>query len=322
VTVWGQSGGGFSVCAQLAAPAARGLFDKAIVQSAPCGNPMMTEPVADEHGRALAAAVGCADEATAADCLRSKPIRELVRPSDRDGLFTGALRRHRADAWWFPVAGTPVLPLQPLTALRLGIAADVALMHGGTRDEMRTRVGQSYDFQGRPVTATEYPTIVANLFGADAARILAAYPAAGYDSPSLALATLLSDDGGVTGTCTQLPAIDAAARRAPVYAYEYAQPAGEFNGFPLGASHSADLRYLLDTEQQGAPPPVPFTPDEEAFATRLIGYWTAFARTGDPGPSWPAYRRGSATALSIAMSRTAPVDLAATHRCDLWRTVD
>jgi para-nitrobenzyl esterase len=107
-----------------------------------------------------------------------------------------------------------------------------------------------------------------------------------------------------------------------VYAYEYAQPAGEFNGFPLGASHSADLRYLLDTEQQGGPPPTPFTPEEQAFAKRLIGYWTTFARTGDPGPHWPAYRRGTSTALSIAIARTAPVNLTTTHRCDLWRTVD
>jgi para-nitrobenzyl esterase len=323
VTLWGQSGGGYSVCAQLAAPAARGLFDKAIVQSAPCGNPMMTEPVADRRGLALAADLGCTDEATAEECLRAKPVSDLVRPSDRDGLFVGELRRHRADVWWFPVAGTPALPLQPLTAIKLGTAAKVPLIHGGTRDEMRSRVGQSYDFPGRPVTAAEYPTIVTDLFGAeDARRILAVYPAADYASPSIALATLLGDDGGVTGTCSQLPAIDAAVRRAPVYAYEYAQPAGDFNGFPLGATHSADLRYLLDTEYQGGQPPAPFTPEERAFAERLIGYWTAFARTGNPGAHWPAYRRGSSTALSIAIAHTGPVNLAETHHCDLWQTVN
>jgi para-nitrobenzyl esterase len=321
VTLWGQSGGGFSVCAQLAAPAARGLFDKAIVQSAPCGNPMMTERTAHRRGLDLAAALGCTDEATAEECLRAKPVSELVRRSDRDGLF-GEVRRHRADVWWFPVAGTPALPLQPLTAMRLGLAADVPLIHGGTKDEMRAHVWQAYDFPGRPVTEAEYPVIVTRLFGSrNAKRILAAYPAAAFPSPSLALATLLTDYGGVNGACTQLPAIDAAARRAPVYAYEYAQPSGQIGDFPFGAAHSADLRYFLDTQRQGQPPP-PFTPEERAFAERLIGYWTTFARTGDPGPQWPAYRRGTSKALSIAIARTAPVNLASTHRCGLWQTVD
>ncbi|MEU5880755.1 carboxylesterase family protein [Spirillospora sp. NPDC047279] len=317
VTLWGQSGGGFSVCAHLASPAARGLFDKAIVQSAPCGIPMKTERAADRDGVRLAAEVGCADARTAEACLRGKPVSELVRPSDREGLF-GELRRHRADVWWFPVAGTPVLPLQPLTAMRLGKAADVPLIHGGTRDEMRSHVAAAYDMRGTPVTAERYPGIVRELFGAgDAERILGAYPLSGFVSPSVALATLLGDYGGVSGTCTQLPVIDA-GRRSPVYAYEYAEPREPYLGFPYGASHGADLRFFLDNEGEGAPPS---TPEERAFARRLIGYWTAFARTGDPGPQWPAYRRGSSEALSIAVALTGPVDLAAAHHCGLWRMV-
>ncbi|MBB5083568.1 carboxylesterase family protein [Nonomuraea endophytica] len=319
VTLWGQSGGGYSVCAQLAAPAARGLFDKAIVQSAPCGNPMKTKQAADRHGRAFAAELGCANATTAEECLRAKPVRELVRRSDAEELF-GRVGRHRADVSWFPVAGTPALPLQPLAAMRLGMAADVPLIHGGTKHELRSLVWMVYDRQGKPVTEAAYPQIVTRLFGQEnATRILAHYPARAYPTPSLALATLLTDHGGVAGTCAQLPAIDAAARRAPVYAYEYAQPREPLQGFPFGASHGADLRFFLDNEQEGPPPT---TPEEQAFAERLIGYWTAFARTGDPGPGWPAYRSGTSKALSIAMERTGPVNLARTHNCGLWRTMD
>lgn len=319
VTLWGQSGGGYSVCAQLAAPAARGLFDKAIVQSAPCGNPMKTEQAAERHGRAFAAELGCTDATTAEACLRGKPVAELVRRSDAEELF-GRLGRHRADVSWFPVAGTPALPLQPLTAMRLGMAADVPLIHGGTEHELRSLVWLVHDRQGKPVTEAEYPRIVTRLFGPESAtRILARYPAGGYPTPSLALATLLTDHGGVAGTCGQLPAIDAASRRAPVYAYEYAQPREPLQGFPFGASHGADLRFFLDNEQEGPPPA---TPEERAFAERLIGYWTAFARTGDPGPRWPAYRSGTSKALSIAIERTGPVNLARTHNCGFWRTME
>lgn len=318
VTLWGQSGGGYSVCAQLAAPAARGLFDKAIVQSAPCGNPMKTVQAADRHGLAFAAELGCTDATKAEECLRDKPIRELVRRSDAEELF-GQVSRHRADVSWFPVAGTPALPLQPLTAMRQGMAADVPLIHGGTKHELRSLVWLVYDRQGKPVTEAEYPQIVTRLFGPEnATRILALYPASGYPTPSLALATLLTDHGGVAGTCTQLPAIDAAAQRAPVYAYEYAEPREPLQGFPIGASHGADLRFFLDNKQEGQPPT---TPEEQAFAERLIGYWTAFARTGDPGPQWPAYRSGTSKALSIAIAQTGPVNLARTHNCAFWRTV-
>ncbi|GAB4007822.1 hypothetical protein GCM10029992_62580 [Glycomyces albus] len=51
VTLWGQSAGGFSVCAQLASPAAAGLFDKAIVQSASCANQVLTEEEAEARAK-------------------------------------------------------------------------------------------------------------------------------------------------------------------------------------------------------------------------------------------------------------------------------
>jgi para-nitrobenzyl esterase len=320
VTLWGQSGGGFNVCAQLAAPGARGLFDKAIVMSAPCGNPMMTERTADQRGLALAADVGCTDPATAEACLRGKPVRELVRRSDGEGLF-GEVRRHRADVWWFPVAGTPALPVQPLTAMRKGTAAKVPLIHGGTRDEMRAHVAFAYDLgPAGPLTEAQYPEVVTRLFGAeDAERILARYPVADFDRPSLALATLLTDYGGVTGACTQLPALDAAARWTPVYAYEFAHADESDPSFPFGAAHGTDVKFFLDNPQEADPPS---TPEEQAFAKQLIGYWTTFARTGDPGRDWRAYRPGTSKALSLAAARTGPVNLADTHHCDLWRMVD
>jgi para-nitrobenzyl esterase len=58
VTLWGESFGSFSVCAQLASPAARGLFDKAIVQSASCANNLVTRDEADRRGRQAVAALG------------------------------------------------------------------------------------------------------------------------------------------------------------------------------------------------------------------------------------------------------------------------
>ncbi|MFC0108561.1 carboxylesterase/lipase family protein [Kibdelosporangium aridum] len=302
VTLWGQSGGGVSVCSQLAAPGARGLFDKAIVQSAPCGNSVLDRATATERGLDFAAFAGCASE----DCLRNAPAERLVRHSDRAQTFR--VHRHASDKPWMPVAGTPSLPLQPLTALRLGIAADVPLLHGGTKHEMRAHVAASY---GPDV---DYPTVVQDMFGQDASRILAAYPASDYATPGLALATALTDYGAMVGACSQLPALDAATRGAPVYAFEFAQPSiRSLPGFPPSAAHGADMDYLLDFQ------PPSFTPEQQAFADRMIGHWVAFAKTGDP--QWPAYQRGTSTAQSLAIAATGPVDLATEHRCGFWRSV-
>lgn len=313
VTLWGESAGGFSVCAQLAAPGARGLFDKAIVQSAPCGNSFADRQTADRRGHTFAREMGCVDQTEA--CLRRIPADKLIRQSDIEQT-SGVLHRRTGEVPWPPVIGTSVLPFQPLKALQLGVAANVPVIHGGTKDEMRGHVAGVYDSQGKPVTGAEYPVIVRTIFGSDADRILPVYPVGDYATPSVALATLLTDYGQFVGTCSQLPAID--AMRAPVFAYEYAQDSGDYIGdFPLGAYHGADVRYFFDSNFPGAQPPVR-TPEEQAFARRLIGYWTDFARTGRP---WAAYQKGSASVLSIAIAQTGPTDIGREHRCGFWRTV-
>jgi para-nitrobenzyl esterase len=316
VTLWGQSAGAFSTCAQLAAPGAKGLFDKAIVQSGPCGNALATRPAARRRGLTMAAKLGCADPKTAARCLRATSFADLTGLG-QDQVFT--VHRGIAGLPWLPVTGTPALPSQPLTALRRGQAADVPLIQGGTRDEMRAFVAATYDGTGNPVTAAAYPNIVRSLFGTENAQaILAAYPLSRYRTPSLALASLLTDDGGMLGACSQLPADDAAVRRAPVFAYEFSEPTGFAIGdFPFGAAHGTDLPYVLDGSYQGPNPPMP-AGKQKALADELVGLWTRFARTGSPGPQWPRYDQG--TAVSFSADRIAPVDLGTEHRCAFWRS--
>jgi para-nitrobenzyl esterase len=279
VTLWGESAGAFSTCAQLVAPAARGLFQKAIVQSGPCSNEFVTRPVAEKRGLATATELGCPDPRSAAECLRNKPVQELTRLSE-DRV---AVHRHIADLPWFPVAGTSAIPLQPTVAQRLGLAANVPIVHGGTKDEMRSFVGSKYDESGHPVTAAEYPAIVRNLYGArDARKVVAEYPLRNYPTPSLALAQLLTDEGRMLGACSQLRTNDLMARPSP-----------------------------------GPWTPPPLTGARKDLADKLLDQWSAFAWTGEPGASWSSYRRG--TVLSISASRTAPINLSREHNCGFWQ---
>jgi para-nitrobenzyl esterase len=79
VTIAGESAGAASVCVQMLAPvAAKGLFHKAIVQSAGCVQHLRTLDESDQVGLKVAAEVGCGEGATALACLRDKPAKVLV----------------------------------------------------------------------------------------------------------------------------------------------------------------------------------------------------------------------------------------------------
>ena len=68
-----------------------------------------------------------------------------------------------------------------------------------------------------------------------------------------------------------------------MYAYEFNDrnaPAPErlrHLPFPVGASHSLELRYLFDVVGAG-----PFDPAQQRLSDVMIGYWSQFVSTGVP----------------------------------------
>ncbi len=314
VTLAGESAGARSVCSHLASPGSRGLFDRAIIQSGACDNAVPTLAEAQAFGAQATTDLGCDDATDVAACLRELPAVRLVEVLGRVGW---AVNGRVADRPWNPVAGTPLLPRQPADALRDGSAARVPLLIGTTSEEMRAFLA------GAPVTADLYRTMVTGAFGADAATVLEEYPVGDYDSPALALATVLGDWGGMIGACPVLRSADAAAVHQTVYAYEFAEDSGRVEeGFPMGAYHGSDLSYLWDLDTDWPPPPL--NPDQERLSATMIEYWTAFARTGDPnGPGRPHWSEFGSTSsvLGLSTSAIAPTPLAADHRCDLWATL-
>ena len=97
VTIGGESAGGYSVCAHLAAPGSAGLFAQAMMQSGSC----ISIPVAQAQKNAaeIADAVGCKGP-DAADCLRAVPVGKLI-----DVPYPGVAA--------LPTNGTSVLPIAP-----------------------------------------------------------------------------------------------------------------------------------------------------------------------------------------------------------------
>src|SRR5580658_5313415 len=129
VTLAGESAGAASVCMHMLAPvAAKGLFQKAIVQSAGCVQHLRTLDEGNRIGLKVAPEVGCSDNASALACMRSQPVRKLLE---------AAARVAGSDTMTFaPSVGSHALPLQGSVAMATGQFLRVPMINGGDRDEL------------------------------------------------------------------------------------------------------------------------------------------------------------------------------------------
>ncbi len=315
VTIAGESAGAMSVCDHLVAPGSAGLFRAAIIQSGPC-QAQADLPTASRVSVDYAASVGCADPHTAADCLRALPASKLDSPPWY--YHVGA------DNLTGPVTGTPLLPVDPITAAAERRAAKVPVLIGTTHDEFTLFVATQYIRLGRE---PDYPAVLNDTFGPAGAQVAARYPVDRYaGDAALAYSAAVTD--GVFACPTDRIA-GSLTQAAPVYGYEFNDrnaPAPDplrKVPFPVGASHSLELRYLFDVG--GAPP---LDPAQQRLSDEMIRYWARFVTTGAPHldgqPSWPAL--GRIIADGPRMSLQTPevhtfTDYDEAHQCAFWASV-
>jgi para-nitrobenzyl esterase len=312
VTIFGESAGGLSVHAHLVSPGSAGLFSGAIVQSGAYALVQRPLAAAEADGEALAAAVGCDDLA----CLRATPAADLVATEDPGQLG------------YLPNVDGSVLTQSIGPALASGAFTHVPVIEGTTHDEYRGVVAVFYDLAGTPITAADYPAVVAKGLGvppAVATLIVERYPLSAYSSPDLAFSAIGTD---AVFACSAF-AVDGWLRAyAPTWVYEFsdqAAPAPLVPGitFPLGAYHSAELQYLFDVSTSLTPP---LSAVQEQLSSAMVGYWTEFARRGDPNgastPAWDRYLPGRSDRVEQLVAPTprpgTGAAFAADHQCAFW----
>jgi para-nitrobenzyl esterase len=277
VTIAGESAGALSVMYLMAAPPARGLFSKAIAQSAYM---ISTPELKQRHFGSEAAEESGARLATALH----KPDLAALRAMDAQALADAAPAAGYAP--WGTVDGQ-ILPRQLVDAFDRGEQAPVPLLAGFNSGEIRSLRALA---PRPPANAAEYERMIRERYLDLADDFLKLYP-----STNLEESILATTRDALYGWTAERLVREQAALRVPsfLYYFDHGYPAADSAG--LHAFHASELPFVFGTLEATTPnwPKIPATPQEARLSEAMIGYWTSFARTGRPQatnqPNWPAY---------------------------------
>lgn len=322
ITMGGQSAGSSDTMASLLSPLARGLFQRALLES----GPSLSFPTADAAlaaGSAFGEAANCngGDQAACLRNLSTERILQLQGTPNANGPFVvGEF-----------VDGT-VIATQPATAWTTGQFNKMPILGGTVRDEANFTLGITEYFSGPPqvpMTPEQYTASVP-------AAVQAQYPLANFgNNAQIAFDRQSSDDRG----CTSLRAIQLMSAQVPTYGYEFIYQTAPYYfpqmpGFQPLAAHTIDIQFLFQnwhggnlgvnldqvTGQQRE-----ISGQETTLSDQLVAAWTNFAKFGNPNGAsgntpWPRFTASSPALLgeNIPLATYPAAQFSMDHKCDFW----
>jgi para-nitrobenzyl esterase len=299
VTLFGQSAGSVCVGALMSAPGARGLLRRAILQSGPpvAILPKHATPVTETLLRALHI------NRSRLERLRELPVEVILATQHACERSPGT---RTLNLPFLPVIDGEVIPRDPVAAIGDGVAKDVDVVVGCTRDEMTPFLVEEPDLimlddaglrrRCDALLASLAPAGNHPKWGSTSQRLIAAYRQTrqrrGELTEPWAIWSAIKADGIVRYPSMRLAELQhACGGVAYAYLFTWTSP---FMGGLLGACHTLDMPFLFG--QLEDPRAATFTGtgvDAERLATRIQDAWIAFARAGNPSHGdmgdWPMY---------------------------------
>lgn len=282
VTIFGESGGGAKVAYLMATPAAKGLFHKAIIQSAgfraidPDGAARVAAKILSKLG------IDASDPSRLADVDVDKLL----------SVMSAVTHSENGNDFFRPVADGRTLFDRPFHDSAPAVSADIPLLMGTC--EAEATFSMSTDMGLFALSRDELVAAAGKFVGVDAKeaeRLFAAYEAANPAAKPIDVYTHIRSD-----IHFRLGTIHAAETRlkpnvAPTYKYLFTWKSPALGGI-LGATHTLEIPFVFGTVDL-VPEIVGNAPDRHEVSQQAMGYWVNFARTGDPNgrglAHWPAY---------------------------------
>lgn len=284
VTVFGESAGAMSIGALLTIPTARGLFQRAILQSGAIG-PIKNSTEATTIARTFLKILDVRPENVSA--LEQIPAERLIEAASTLPDWHETMGTE--DTIHFtPVIDGVILPQPPLQAIANGAAKHIPIVIGTTKDECFF-----YPFADPTWREADEETLIQrckHLVGDNWADISPLYLQARPDGQPLLqrLLSLLTFD---QFTFPALQLAEAQAEQgASVWVYRFDWHSPLFGG----AAHTLDRIFVWNLlENQTTRQMTGNAPERLQLAQQMQRAWIAFARHGNPNtpelPTWPNY---------------------------------
>ena len=294
ITLFGESAGAASINLLMLSPQAKGLFHRAIMESATATTLPYIMPRANGD-YAQARATG-RKFATTLEGNKSRDILAALRARTPEEILAATaspiddLAFSNKGFLFAPVYDGHLIPGRPEELLAQGMTPSLPVIIGTNKDEATLFTDD--------LTDKTYLDWLARYFGGREREIFAVFPGlrAGdfrpaanhffttlwFTEPARFLARFLT------------------AKGAAVYRYHFTREPFSFWMIGKGAYHGVEIPYVFGTTDQEN-----LSTTDRKLTEAMMGYWVSFAAQGNPNsntaglPFWPAYDRNSETYLEF-----------------------
>jgi para-nitrobenzyl esterase len=282
VTIFGQSGGGGKVSTLMAMPSAKGLFHRAVVESASAIKGVPKDQ-ATSSAEAFLAKVGL--KSNQIDELQKMPVEQLVTAMGEGGAVGGNGLRLA------PVVDGHSLPRNPFDPDAPAISSTVPLLIGSVETEVTFMRATPLDPMDDDALRAHVKQVLRGADDAAVDRLIDVYRKGRPNIKNTDLYLILASDATFrAGVLTEAERkADQGAASAYMYYFTWKSPVRDGK---LRTFHTLEIPFVFDnvdlaTAMTGS------GQERYALADKISSAWVAFARTGNPShkglPKWPAF---------------------------------